>query len=263
MKLVIFVFGLMLSCYSYAEILQGCLAKYEECEFRCVLYIARNYGTVKFWGQSYVSEIDYEEIRVLGLFNVDTVYRKIFKEFSLLESLEIRNQSITEIRPKTFQLAKKLRYLVLDDNKITKLSFDTFEGAEYIEQLSISFNQITTIAENTFQNLMKIKILYLSDNKIAKLHDHTFKPLHQIENVYLGNNQIEFISRNLFKYNSNLIVIDLSGNRLKWIHNHMFNSLGNLDVLLLNKNDCINRDFVNVKNFFAFVENNLKNCSIF
>lgn len=86
----------------------------------------------------------------------------------------------------------KLRYLLSDHNKITRLPHFAFQWQVHLERLSLSHNQIQTIGEKTFHltSTTHIKSLNLANNRITHLQTGAFENLQNLEQLLLNNNII-------------------------------------------------------------------------
>lgn len=138
----------------------------------------------------------------------------IFDEYPLLRSLDMTNNSVESIAPKTFANATKLVSLFMSNNNISEINDNAFDGARNLFTLLLSTSNVSIIEPNSFYGLSNLIKLDLGFNNIEMLPDGIFDPLVKIESIRLNDNQIQRISRNLFDKNSKLKRIYLSGNNI-------------------------------------------------
>lgn len=145
----------------------------------------------------------------------------IFKE---LESVEVRNCSITSIPSHIFAKVK-LTSLNLYENKIALIEVKAFDNLE-LKNLNLGKNEIKTLNKDIFAKLGNLRKISLSENKMTS------------------------IPATLFKNNLNLESIDLHGNKIIEIDPIMFNSLTKLSIIDLRNNTCVDQLFngTNIEN---------------
>lgn len=85
----------------------------------------------------------------------------------------------------------KLRYLLLDHNKIKFLPNFAFQWLTHLERLSLSRNLIESIEEKTFRaGPMHLRSLNLGFNQIKFLSTRAFDSLPSLEQLFLNNNHL-------------------------------------------------------------------------
>lgn len=193
---------------------------------------------------------------------IHAVPKEIFSTFGNLEYLEADNQSISEIEPNTFLLAKKLIYANFRNNKIQKLIANSFQGAGKLIQVYFFNNLIEDIPENGFFGLDKLEKLGLDSNRISSLHERTFSTLRSLRKIFLHNNLLQTLPDNLFASNLNLEEIHLEDNKIETLGMKMFSGLKKLMFLNIKHNVCADFEYTkNLKTNLTMIEKNLKKCS--
>lgn len=152
-----------------------------------------------------------------------------------LNYLDLSNNHLFNIPPRTFQFQTKLQELHLNHNKISTVTNLTFIGLQSLtilnlrgnlldelgshvfltlpklEELNLGQNRIARIDPEAFAGLQGLRILHLDDNEIISVPSDTFLPLIVLAELYLGINAITTIPSGAFKDLSNLNKLDLKG----------------------------------------------------
>lgn len=152
-----------------------------------------------------------------------------------LINLDLSNNHLFNIPPRTFMFQAKLQELHLNHNKISSITNLTFTGLQSLtvlnlrknildelgshafltlpklEELDLGQNRIARIDPETFAGLQGLRILHLDDNEITSVPSEAFLPLTVLAELYLGINAITTIPNGAFKDLSNLNKLDLKG----------------------------------------------------
>ncbi len=111
-----------------------------------------------------------------------------------ITSLDLQNNSVREIKPKTFaHFGKTLRVLDLSHNLIELFHKDTFSGLGKLLILKIGHNKLclhSSYPEGLFKDLINLNVLYTLGNKCRTYYhrgypDETFKDLVSLQNISL------------------------------------------------------------------------------
>ena len=197
---------------------------------------------------------------VTNLNNKDILQIKI--DNPLILNLSRNNIEDIEIFDKN--IFKQLRFLILEENQITKFGsincLKTFTELEYLvlsknkikeiksladikfdnlSYLSLSHNMINDISTLSFSNLSSIKVLDLSFNQITNINSFEKVNFPILEDLYLNNNKINDIST-LQKTNFQVLKkLDLKNNYIKEIEVLEKVNYENLEILNLESNEII------------------------
>ncbi|KAG5673694.1 hypothetical protein PVAND_003717 [Polypedilum vanderplanki] len=167
--------------------------------------------------------------------------------YTLLETLDISNNSLQTLGVKNFVSQENLKKLFLQQNSIRKLSKETFKGMKELQFLDLSNNQIMEIDPHSFNELMRLSYLDLSNNILISIEQNVFQNLIGLETLLLTNNQLLKIPhQNNFEFLYNLVQLDLSSNLIKQIENNSFQYTNKLRKLQLNGN------VINIIDMLAF-----------
>jgi hypothetical protein len=229
------------------------------------------HGKIVNKGESVVTVADHQgstnaDIRNV-VFESSSIYSipsELFTTFRNLETLDMVNQGVREIRPGTFKNAKSLNNLYLQLNNFEAFNENTFEGAEHLRKLSCVNSGITSFHKDTFAKLVYIEYLDLGKNQVKIFHKDIFKSLVNLETLSISHNPFEFLHKSIFRNNLELVHLNMMGaNKLGGLSNRMFSHLTKLDRLYLSGIGCINKEYnPNAYSQIQTIENELRNCLI-
>lgn len=137
--------------------------------------------------------------------------------------LDLRFNSIMEVRPGTFRGLDKLHTLLLNDNHIRRLAAGAFEGAPNLRILYLYKNRIEHIAPGAFARLPRLEQLYLHHNHLREIRAGTFNDLPALERLFLHSNKLHRLPADAFvnvgpmtrlRLDSNALVCDCN---LVWL----------------------------------------------
>ncbi|XP_011629559.1 peroxidasin [Pogonomyrmex barbatus] len=112
--------------------------------------------------------------------------------------LDLRFNSITEVRAGSFHGLNKLHTLLLNDNHIRRLPMGAFEGAPNLRILYLYKNRIEHIAPGAFAGLSRLEQLYLHHNHLREVRSGTFNDLPVLERLFLHNNKLHRLPADAF-----------------------------------------------------------------
>ncbi|XP_012541547.2 peroxidasin homolog [Monomorium pharaonis] len=112
--------------------------------------------------------------------------------------LDLRFNSIAEVRAGSFHGLGKLHTLLLNDNHIRRLPVDAFEGAPNLRILYLYKNRLEYIAPGAFAGLPRLEQLYLHHNHLREIRPGTFNDLPALERLFLHNNKLHRLPADAF-----------------------------------------------------------------
>ncbi|KYN12827.1 PREDICTED: peroxidasin homolog [Trachymyrmex cornetzi] len=112
--------------------------------------------------------------------------------------LDLRFNSIAEVRAGSFHGHKQLHTLLLNDNHIRRLPVGAFEGAPNLRILYLYKNRIEHIAPGAFAGLPRLEQLYLHHNHLREIRPGTFNNLPVLERLFLHSNKLHRLPANAF-----------------------------------------------------------------
>ncbi|XP_036387853.1 fibromodulin a [Megalops cyprinoides] len=155
----------------------------------------------------------------------DKVGKRVFAKLSNLDRLYLDNNNLTRVPP---NLPKSLRDLRLNNNKISKISANLFEGMTSLTILLLNDNAIQEVG-GALKGLDSLTLLDISNNKLKKVPDSLPGMLHQL---YLESNSIEAIPAGFLSKFVKLQYVRMSHNALtdRGIPSNSFNVTGLVEL---------------------------------
>ena len=173
----------------------------------------------------------------------------------ILEILDLRSCSIAKIPTNYFTPLKKLKKLLMDNNRDV-LSADNFTVAtgstnrldsritykflsdklfskkSQLNYLELSKCDILAICPIVFQHLDKLTYLNLNHNHLDSLDEDLFRNLLHLEELHLSHNNLRYLNLNHSSPYRELKILDLRKNRIKSLDSllYLFPKLGTLYI---------------------------------
>ncbi|XP_028453880.1 LOW QUALITY PROTEIN: toll-like receptor 13 [Perca flavescens] len=149
---------------------------------------------------------------------------------SQLSELDLSSTSMTELSKGSIRLMKKLRFLTLETNLLTKVP-DDIRTLSSLKILNIGDNIISELSCEDFTNTTRLRELDLHTNHIANLDRCVFESLNDLKVLDMSNNLL-WTLEGAFKIGlKNLEFLDLSNNVLLLLEKGDFQGLGSLKHL--------------------------------
>lgn len=161
---------------------------------------------------------------------------KTFDFQRLLKELNLNNNKIGSIENSTFTGLQELRILNLRGNYIEELGDYLFHTLAKLEELNVGNNRISKLEPESFVGLISLKILYLDDNSLTSVPASSFLPLHSLAELFIGVNSFPTIQDNAFASLTKLTTLNLKGAALSNVSAHSFAGLESLRILDLSDN---------------------------
>uniref|UniRef100_A0A7N5ZTK1 Ig-like domain-containing protein n=1 Tax=Anabas testudineus TaxID=64144 RepID=A0A7N5ZTK1_ANATE len=150
-----------------------------------------------------------------------------------METLDLSNNDITELRGHCFPPGLQIRDLYLSNNKISGL---TFQGLSSLEVLKLQRNSISKLTDGAFWDLAKMKVLHLDHNSLTEVNSGSLYGLTSLQQLFLSNNAIARINPDGWKFCQKLRELNLSYNNLTRLDEGSLAVLGDLHALRLGHN---------------------------
>lgn len=155
------------------------------------------------------------QLRNMG---ISKITKNMLKKFSLIYSIDLQNNEITEVEDETFSENTKLEKIDLKENRLTKIAKKVLYGDfEDLQEINFSYNMLVSIESGSFDKLPFLESIDLSFNCLKHLHSDLFKKSPEMKQVYLHDNDISKIENDLFNSKTDLKLLDLSRNKLDFI----------------------------------------------
>ncbi|KAK1133226.1 hypothetical protein K0M31_014579 [Melipona bicolor] len=180
-------------------------------------------------------------------------YFWINPNYQSLKILSLSNCLLSEI-----PVIYSLQMLDISHNEIRLVAFDTLQHMPLLKYLNLNNNKLTTLPE--IHHLNKLETLSLSDNLIGNITDifmsNSLKMLNLRGNNIDNIDVIEWWQLNVLEY------LDLSRNKLTSLPSMWHNSMPMLKYLNLEFNNFVSLENVQIHNFVDLRELYIKNNNI-
>ncbi|KAL3268531.1 hypothetical protein HHI36_007640 [Cryptolaemus montrouzieri] len=178
-----------------------------------------------------------------GLRVVENLPKNAFLTFDSehIIKLDLNGKSIRRISDNAFFSLSCLKYLTINNNSLSVLTWKTFDGIQNLKELELIGNKLTELPDKAFTMMTRLKYLDLSDNILYRISPFSFDNLSSLHYLKLGKNRLVYIQPEVFNPLVSLRTIDLSFNKFidsgseKWV-------LPNLEILNLSGNFLRNFD---------------------
>ncbi len=145
--------------------------------------------------------------------------------------LNLRDQSITELRSKDFNGLSNLKVLGLSYNELERLPPGIFDSLTSLTHLILSHNELESLPSGIFDSLTSLTHLHLNDNQLKSLPPGIFDSLTNLTHLHLTNNQLERLPSGIFNKLTNLTHLHLQVNSFTELPDRLFVGLTKLEWL--------------------------------
>lgn len=117
---------------------------------------------------------------------------EICNKFPNVENIDLQNIKIEDILEDAFYNCKKVKSVLLNGNRLSKLLHSTFDNNQEIERLEMQYNQIRSIGNpaTQYHNLPKLKVLLLHKNYLKEFNSMLFRFSENLEVLNLASNDL-------------------------------------------------------------------------
>ena len=150
--------------------------------------------------------------------------------------LDIEEQGLTSLRADDFDGLTSLESLSLSGNQLAALPDGAFDSLTSLQYLSLSGNQLAELPDGAFDGLTSLQTLWLHDNQLAALPDGVFDGLTSLESLSLSGNQLAALPDGAFDGLTSLQKLYLFNNQLAALPDGVFDGLTSLQTLYLSSN---------------------------
>ena len=105
-----------------------------------------------------------------------------------------------------------LRRLTVNQNSLTALPEDVFDGLTNLQDLVLKNNSVTTVPEDVFDGLTSLRKLSLGENSLASLPEDVFDGLTSLTTIHLDNNSLASLPDDVFDGLTGLTALWLQSN---------------------------------------------------
>uniref|UniRef100_A0AAY4BVN2 Ig-like domain-containing protein n=1 Tax=Denticeps clupeoides TaxID=299321 RepID=A0AAY4BVN2_9TELE len=173
---------------------------------------------------------------------ISSVDGRLLKPLVALETLDLSNNDLTELRAHCFPAGLRIRELFLASNKIVQMEAGALDRLSsslqvlrlnrnrlsqipikafqlgHLAQLELSRNKLRMIEGLTFQGLDGLEVLKLQRNNISKLTDGAFWGLSKMRALHLDYNSLREVNSGSLYGLSSLLQLFLSNNSISHIN---------------------------------------------
>nr|XP_028692816.1 leucine-rich repeat-containing protein 37A2 isoform X3 [Macaca mulatta] len=166
----------------------------------------------------------------------------VWKAYIWTEKLILNENYLTELHKDSFEGLLSLQYLDLSCNKIQSIERRTFEPLPFLQFINLGCNLLTELSFGTFQAWHGMQFLYkliLNENYLTELHKDSFEGLLSLQYLDLSCNKIQSIERRTFEPLPFLQFINLGCNLLTELSFGTFQAWHGMQFLyklILNRN---------------------------
>ena len=141
--------------------------------------------------------------------------RQLFMPLSDLISLDLSFDNITTLDSDVFQDLSNLQYLNIDSNQISELpETGLLYNMKSLNYFSIEQNNLTRVPVNIFEGAVNLTYLDIANNKLEYLPEDIFRTTKYLREIYLNNNQLTTLPKTLFWKLRDLNSLHLEKNKL-------------------------------------------------
>ena len=115
--------------------------------------------------------------------------------------------------------------LLLNNNQISTIADDAFNGLGEVEILHLTGNRLREIRKGMWQGLKAVKRLYLSSNLISYLGDEAFSTVPKLEGLWITSNNIRRLAPEMFKGMNSIKRLDFGNNKIETVEPKTFYSV--------------------------------------
>lgn len=138
-----------------------------------------------------------------------------FVKLSVLQTLNLSRNEISNLAPGTFLGLRRLRHLDMGVNSLRAIEDDAFEGLDALEKLILTDNNILLVPASALGRLPRMVSLQLDYNRIAAVSgDIVGSVAERAEHLSLARNVIRELPDGTFRRCRRLRKLDLGGNLL-------------------------------------------------
>ena len=170
---------------------------------------------------------------------------------SVVDDLRLNNNNIRQVLEDDFKNVRKVRLLVLNNNKISHIHqkaltrldelYDLYVGKNALNEmprvpssihgLYANYNNISRLYEGMFPFTTRLEFVFLRHNQIAEIEDTAFHGLRYMRSLDLSRNKIMALKRFTFYDLNRLELLDLTKNPLEELEDGCFQGLRGLSIL--------------------------------
>lgn len=174
--------------------------------------------------------------------------------------MEILNCGNITMIPPDFWFSDNLKTIHFELNRIPRLGPNTWIASTNLEALYLDNNRIEDLGPAPFVGLTNLVHISLANNQIKTLTPRMFRPVPNLRIIAMPDNEIEVVDGRLFINNPNLLTVNFVGNKINAVGASFLNINERVEFLFLDRNECVNRDFVGAETNLVAIREALVDC---
>ncbi|XP_063535089.1 toll-like receptor 6 [Cydia strobilella] len=157
----------------------------------------------------------------------------------VIEVLDLSYNDLIVVTDNSLSKLRSLSKLFLQNNAISTLEDNAFEGLLSLQVLNLSSNFLNEVPPDLFADTKSLKEIYVSNNTMKVLPPALFNGLEYLQILDLSQNALtsKWVNKGTFKGLLRMVILNLSYNRLNKIDRYLFQDLYSLQKLNLDHND--------------------------
>ena len=159
-----------------------------------------------------------------------------FAGLSKLTEIWLDNNQLTSLPSDLFDGLSALWFLDLSNNRLTSLSAGAFNGLPALERLVLGANPLSALPAEVFDGLSSLWFLDLEETRLSSLPAGVFDGLSALEELNLEANRLSALPAGVFGGLSSLTELTLMANQLTSLPEDVFDGLSSLTTLRLDQN---------------------------
>ena len=181
----------------------------------------------------YNLDVSQNDIQELILANASTL--KTPPYFSFMIKANLSHNKFSDLTY-FFKLCRDMEMIDVSYNRITDLSFHTFNGMRKLRRVYMRSNRIGDLKNTDFAACDYLEELDLGQNKICNIQNKTLFPLIDLRKIWLDSNCLKTLDPATFSKVKYVNVLNLSNNQLKKVDVRTFSDLNYLQIINVSHN---------------------------
>lgn len=145
-----------------------------------------------------------------------------------VEICDLSNNNISHLNSSYFlPFRNTLTHLILDDNHLSRIGFQSISGLPALQKLSIRRNGLNSLASDAFRSEFSLQMLDLSHNSLIELPSELFRDNGALRYLNLAFNKLPVLPDSLLLRTPKMEIIDLSYNQISLFPSKTLRNISN------------------------------------
>ncbi|XP_050307687.1 uncharacterized protein LOC126744356 [Anthonomus grandis grandis] len=153
-----------------------------------------------------------------------------------MTELDLSYNALATFLDHFFKFNKLIEILLLNNNRINKLTSNALADLTELKKLDLSHNLLQHVAKGLFDSLNKLEYLNLAENPLSNLASGTFRGLRHLKELNLSGNKFTQLTFGLMHFSPNLLSLKLDDTEIEEIHNSELLGVPSLQNLSMKNN---------------------------